>query len=101
MCLQTSWEFVLTLHFTKSTDFREVSDNQPVGLNSQNDRKADAGESSGELLVQTRAQSRVVKQRTAQELCPAMLYLQIDRGVDEASDPLWGPVNLFQHQLPK
>lgn len=44
MCLQMSQVFGLILQFTESMDSRELSDNQTVGLNSQNDRIVDVGE---------------------------------------------------------
>ena len=51
--------FGLTLQFIESMDSRDISDHQPVGLNSQNDRIADAGGKLWRASSPNSAQSRV------------------------------------------
>lgn len=84
MCLQTSQVFGLTLQFIESTDSRELSDNQPVGLNSRNDRIAD-----GAKLWRASSPNPCSNQGQitagCSGLCPAVLYLQMDRDGDEDS----------------
>lgn len=85
MCLQMSQVFGLTLQFIESTDSRELSDNQPVGLNSRNDRIADGGAKLWRASSPNPCSNQGQITAGCSGLCPAVLYLQMGRDGDEDS----------------